>query len=181
MNAGKSVDLLKVAHNYKEQGKNVLLLTSAIDNRYGIGKITSRMGVQEDAIAIETNDNIYETFKNLNMVEKIHCVLIDEGQFLSKLQVKQLTDVVDLFDVPVICYGLRTDFRGEPFEGSQYLLLWADSIEEIKTVCHCGRKATCNARIVDGKIVYQGEQVQIGGNESYKALCRKDWKAGKIQ
>lgn len=188
MSAGKSMDLLKVAYNYTERGLKPFLLTSALDNRYGIGKITSRAGIQSDAIAVTKEDNIYEIFlQNIKdrdkyeNVEEVGCVLIDEAQFLSKEQVKQLTDIVDYLGVPVICYGLRTDYRGELFEGSKYLLAYADSIEEIKTICWCKRKAIMNLKIVDGKPRYEGEQIEIGGNEKYTVVCRRDWKDGKIK
>lgn len=182
MNAGKSIDLLKVAYNYEERGQEVLLFTSALDKRYGVGNITSRIGVQKDAVAIEQDFDVYKYVLDYinNSNKKISCVLVDEAQFLTKHHIKQLSNVVDNFDIPVICYGLRTDFKGELFEGSYYLLALGDSIEEIKTICHCGRKATMNMRVSNGKPVYNGEQIQIGGNESYIAVCRKHYKEGKI-
>lgn len=180
MNAGKSLDLLKTAYNYEERGQKVLIFTSALDNRYGTNKIKSRVGLEKDAISIAEDTNILDTFVEKIREEKIHCVLCDEVQFYKKHHIKELTEIVDRYNTPVICYGLRSDFRLEPFEGSIYLMAVADIIEELKTVCWCGKKATINARIVDGKITTKGEQVQIGGNESYISICRKHFKEGKI-
>jgi thymidine kinase len=178
MGAGKTLDLLKVAYNYEERGKNVLLLTSSFDNRHGLGKITSRTGLNRDAQIISNTENIFDIVKNTNNID---CVLIDEAQFLTKKHVMELTDVVDGLDIPVICYGLRSDFILNPFEGSSYLMAIADSIEEIRTICWCGKKANINARISNGEIIREGEQIQIGGNESYISLCRKHFKDGKIK
>ena len=176
MNAGKSIDILRIKHNYNEYGDEVLCLTSAKDDRYGKGKITSRIGIQTDAIPIENNTNIFDLIYTYD--KKISCILVDESQFLTKEHVFQLSDVVDELNIPVICYGLRSDFSLEPFEGSKYLMAIADSVEEIKTICSkCkSKKAIINARIINGKILTKGEQVQIGGNESYKTLCRKCYK-----
>lgn len=174
MGSGKSIDLLKVAYNYKERGQKVFLLTAGIDDRYGKSKITTRIGISEDAETFDKNTNLYKMIENLE--EKPDCILVDEAQFLSKDNVKQLSDIVDFFLIPVICYGLRTDFKGELFEGSQYLLAISDKIEEIKTICECGRKATYNLRMINGKPTIKGEQVLIGGNESYIAMCRKCYK-----
>ena len=179
MAAGKTLDLLKVAYNYKERNRKVLLLTSALDDRYQVGLIKSRVGLSEKAEVIYSDTNIY---KMASAIDNLDCVLIDEVQFLSKEQIKQLSDIVDYLKIPVICYGLRTDYRGEPFEASSYLLSVADTIEEIKTICHCGKKATFNARVVDGKIVYEGERIVIDkeGSESvYVPLCRYHWKTGE--
>lgn len=181
MGSGKSLDILKVCFNYKEKGQNTLLLSSNLDNRYGNNIIKSRTGIEMPCISIKEDDNILSIFIEQNLIKKIDCVLVDESQFLKKNQIKQLTEIVDKYDIPVMAYGLRTDFRLEVFEGSLYLLSVADSIEELKTICHCGRKATVNARIVDGKITTKGEQVQIGGNESYISICRKCFKLGKIK
>lgn len=175
MNAGKSVNLITTNHNYIENDKKTLCLTSSKDNRYGIGKITSRVGVSIDAEMIYDNTNIY------NIVEKendIACVFVDEAQFLSKEQVFQLSDIVDNLDIPVICYGLRSDYMLGVFEGSKYLMAIADNLEEIKTICfECkSKKAVINAKIVDNKLVKKGEQIQIGGNETYRPLCRKCYK-----
>jgi thymidine kinase len=179
MGAGKSLDLLKVAYNYKERKQNVLILSSSFDNRFGEGVVASRIGVQEPAKMVTTESSIVGIVKlhqRTNKV-KINCLLVDECQFLTKEQVEELTTVVDDMNIPVICYGLRIDYRGEPFEGSCWLMAYADTIEEIKTICHCGKKATMNMRIVDGVAVYEGEQIVIGGNESYVSVCRKHyWK-----
>ena len=174
MGAGKSIDLLKVAYNYEERGQKVVLMTSGIDDRYGKNKITTRIGLQRDAIGIKRDDNIYEYIKNLDYIPD--CILIDEAQFLTEKQVDELTDIVDFLNIPVICYGLRTDFRFNLFSGSKSLLALADKIEEIKTICDCGKKAIANMRIIDGNPTINGEQVYIGGNESYKAVCRKCYK-----
>lgn len=177
MGAGKTLELLKVAYNYEEKNKVVLLLTSSFDDRNGVGKITSRTGLSRDAKIISSGDNIFDVVKEQ---PNISCVLVDEAQFLTKKHIFQLTDVVDELDIPVICYGLRSDFKLNPFEGSSYLMAIADDIEEIKTICWCGKKANINARVSDGKIMKRGEQIQIGGNETYTALCRKHYKEGKI-
>jgi thymidine kinase len=175
MNAGKSTILLQSAHNYNERGMQTLLYTPAIDTRYGKGKIQSRIGLHTDAIAFDSDFNLFNyTRDQATLFSALGCVLIDEAQFLTKQQVMQLTDIVDQLDLPVLAYGLRSDFVGEPFEGSKYLLVWADNLVEIKTICHCGRKATMNARLdADGNIIKVGEQVQIGGNERYVSTCRK--------
>lgn len=180
MNSGKSFDLLKVCFNYEERGQNVLILTSQLDDRYGKNKIKSRIGIEKDAISISDDTDISSIFINQSLIKNIDCVLCDEVQFFKKHHIKQLTEIVDKYNTPVIAYGLRSDFRLEPFEGSVYLMAIADSIEELKTVCFCGKKATINARVVDGKITTKGEQVQIGGNESYISICRKHFKEGKI-
>jgi thymidine kinase len=179
MNAGKSLDLLKTCFNYEERDQNVLLLTSALDNRYGINKIKSRIGIERDAISICDDTNIIDVFKNSD--KKIDCILCDEVQFFKKHHIFELSDIVDNYDIPVICYGLRSDYKLEAFEGSIYLMVIADEIEELKTICHCGKKATVNARIVNGKIITDGEQIIIGGNESYISLCRKCFKLNKIE
>lgn len=166
MNAGKSTALLQVAHNYEEQGQKVKLYTAAIDNRYGVGLITSRLGAQRHAEVFDANTNFLECTPN------VACVLVDEAQFLTAAQASQIHQLAQLRGVPVICYGLRSDFRGEPFPGSAYLLTLADDIEEIKNICTCGKKATMNIRVdQDGRRVKDGEQVSIGGNESYRQAC----------
>ncbi|MDY6038430.1 MAG: thymidine kinase [Eubacterium sp.] len=180
MNAGKSIELIKVAYNYDERGKNVMTLVPAVDDRYGKGVITSRIGVQREATIVDDDTNILELFINENEKKKVDCVLIDECQFLKKHQVLELVEIVDSFDVPVLTYGLKNDFRNEMFEGSYYLLIYADKIEEIKTICWCGRKATMVARVVDGKIVKHGQQVMVGGNEMYVSLCRKHYNDGRL-
>ena len=166
MNAGKSTALLQVAHNYEEQGQTVRLFTAAIDSRYGLGKVTSRLGPQR---AVETFDAGHDFLAD---VPQVACLLVDEAQFLSTAQVQQLHQLAQLRGVPVICYGLRSDFRGEPFPGSAYLLALADDIEELKNICSCGKKATMNVRVDEqGKRIREGEQVSIGGNERYRQAC----------
>lgn len=166
MNAGKSTALLQVAHNYEEQGQKVRLFTAAIDHRYGSGKITSRLGPQRDAEVFDQHYNF------LAQVPQVNCLLIDEAQFLTPQQVRQLHQLAQVQGVPVICYGIRSDFVGEPFPGSAYLLSLADDIEELKNICACGKKATMNIRVdAQGKRVTHGEQVDIGGNERYLHAC----------
>lgn len=174
MNSGKSIDVLKVAHNYEEQGKPVVLLTSGVDTRSGRGTIASRIGLERKVHPIMKDNNVYEYVKNID--QRIYCVLIDEAQFLSKEHVLQLTQIVDELNIPVMTFGLKNDFRNELFEGSKYLLIYADKIEEMKTICwFCPHKATMNLRMLDGHPVYEGKQVQIGGNESYYPVCRKHY------
>jgi len=180
MNAGKSIELIKVAHNYEERGKHVLVLVPSVDNRYGKGRITSRIGVSREAVAIDDETSVLDLFLEEDRKEKVHCVLIDECQFLKKQHVCDLVRIVDDYDTPVLTYGLKNDFRNELFEGSYYMLVYADKIEEIKTICHCGRKATMVARVVDGKMVCSGEQIVIGGNDMYVSLCRKHYHLGDI-
>ena len=166
MNAGKSTAMLQVAHNYEEQGQKVRLYTAAIDSRYGVGQVTSRLGPQRKVDTFDSGTNF------LADAPKVACLLIDEAQFLSTLQVQQLHQLAQVRGVPVICYGLRSDFRGEPFPGSAYLLALADDIEELKNICTCGKKATMNIRVDgDGKRIKEGEQVSIGGNERYRQAC----------
>ena len=180
MNAGKSIELIKVAYNYEERGKRVLTLAPSVDDRYGMGLITSRIGLQREAVIVNDDTNILDLFIERNDDKKIDCILLDECQFLKKHHVEELAEIVDSYDVPVLAYGLKNDFRNELFEGSYYMLIYADKIEEIKTICWCGRKATMVARVVDGKIVKQGRQIQIGGNEMYVSLCRKHYNDGTI-
>jgi thymidine kinase len=180
MNAGKSIELIKVAYNYEERRKKVLTLVPSIDDRFGEGVVTSRIGVQREAMVIGRDTNILELFIRENEKNKLDCVLIDECQFLKKHHVLELAEIVDSFDVPVLTYGLKNDFKNEMFEGSYYLLIYADKIEEIKTICWCGRKATMVARVEDGKIVKQGEQVMVGGNDLYVSLCRKHYNDGRL-
>lgn len=177
MNAGKSTSLLQSAYNYRERGMNVVIFTAAIDDRYGVGKVSSRIGLQADAELYQREDNIYQSIFNHHRHQPLDCIFIDEAQFLTKEQVRQLVEVVDELDIPVLAYGLRTDFLGETFEGSHYLLAWADKLAELKTVCHCGRKASFVVRLDDeGKAVTAGDQVQIGGNDRYESMCRKHFK-----
>lgn len=172
MNAGKSTMLLQAAHNYKENGSKTLQYTSQIDDRYGVGKITSRLGPSADAL---TFDREFDFLKSLeNNLEGIACIFIDEAQFLTKAQVQQLHYIAACLGVPVIAYGIRTDSKGEPFEGAIYLLALAETVEEIKTICRCDRKATMNMRVdANGEMVVDGEQIVIGGNDSYRQVCAK--------
>lgn len=180
MNAGKSTILLQSSYNYNERGMDTLLLTPAIDDRFGTKKIASRIGLEAGAFSFDQHFDLYkyiETAYNNN--NNIKCVLVDEAQFLTKNQVHQLADVTDKIKIPVLAYGLRTDFLGEPFEGSKYLLAIADILIEVKTICHCGRKATMNLRVdANGKTLREGAQIEIGGNERYVAVCRKHFKEG---
>jgi thymidine kinase len=176
MNSGKSIDILKVAHNYEEQGKPVELLTSGVDTRAGRGVIASRIGLKRRVTPVMKDTDVYKLVKDVLADHKIYCVLIDEAQFLTKEHVLQLTKIVDELGIPVMTFGLKNDFRNELFEGSKYLLIYADKIEEMKTICwFCPHKATMNLRIHNGKPVYEGDQVQIGGNESYYPVCRKHY------
>ncbi len=178
MNAGKSTILLQSSYNYQERGMDTLLFSSIVDDRYGTGKISSRIGVSAEAISFDKEFDLFNYTKiQKEKNPKLKCVLVDEAQFLNKKQVMQLTTIVDELNLPVLAYGLRSDFMGEPFEGSMYLLVLADNIVEIKTICHCGRKATMNTRIdAEGRAVSAGEQIQIGGNGNYIATCRKHFK-----
>lgn len=177
MNAGKSTTLLQSSYNYQERGMNTLVYTAAIDGRYGVGKVASRIGIMQDAQLFDAETNIFEEIKAHIAHQTLHCILIDEAQFLTKAQVYQLTEIVDKLAIPVLCYGLRTDFRAELFEGSQYLLAWADQLEELKTICYCGRKAHFVIRMNEkGEAIADGEQIQIGGNDSYLSVCRRHYK-----
>ncbi|MCH1931691.1 thymidine kinase [Shewanella sp. A25] len=177
MNAGKSTSLLQSSYNYRERGMNTLVMTASIDDRYGKGKVASRIGIETEAQVFSAVDNLIEMINATHQATPISCVLVDECQFLTKEQVKQLTYVVDKIDIPVLCYGLRTDFQGELFSGSHYLLAWADKLVELKTICHCGRKANMVLRLDgEGKVMREGEQVAIGGNESYESVCRKHFR-----
>jgi len=177
MNAGKSTVLLQSSYNYQERGMRALLFVPALDTRAGPGKINSRIGLSSDAITLNSNENIFYIVKVENLKSAVSCVLIDEVQFLTREQIKQVTDISDTLSIPVLCYGLRTDFQGNLFPGSAELLGTADNIIELKTICHCGRKATMNLRINnDGKAVTQGAQVEIGGNDRYIPMCRKHFK-----
>jgi thymidine kinase len=176
MNAGKSTSLLQVAHNYEERGQTVDLYTAAIDDRYGTGMITSRLGVQRDTGVFSTTTDFEEIYRHKT---KPSCVLIDEAQFLTETQVVQLHRLAHTSSVPVICYGLRSDFLGNAFPGSKALLTLADDLEEMKTICRCGRKATMNVRLDEkGNRVTAGEQIEIGGNARYEAVCAKRFYTG---
>ena len=172
MGSSKTANAIMVQYNYRERGQNALLLKPRLDSRDGEKVVGSRSGLCAPCEFVEDLPGI-----DLSLYD---CLIVDEAQFLTKAQVEQLVDIVDGRGIPVICYGLRADFQGNLFEGSHWLLAWADTIEEIKTVCWCGRKATCNARVANGKVVKAGEQIVLGGNESYVALCRKHWKNGEL-
>ena len=179
MNSGKTIEILKVAHNYEEQGKSVVIMTSAVDTRDGFGVVSSRIGMKRSAMAIEDQTDIFGFIRDLP--EKPYCVLVDEAQFLKRHHVYDLARVVDELDIPVMAFGLKNDFRNELFEGSRHLLLLADKIDEIKTICqYCKKKATMVLRTLDGKPTYEGEQIQIGGNETYISVCRKHYFAPLI-
>lgn len=174
MNAGKSTSLLQSAHNYREQGMQVALFTAALDDRYGKGVICSRIGLQDNASLFDEQSLFLQPLKEQHQSDPLACVLVDEAQFLTQRQVNELAEVVDLLNIPVLCFGIRTDFQGELFPGSARLLALADKLSELKTVCSCGRKATMTIRVDDaGRVVAAGEQVQIGGNDRYVAKCRR--------
>jgi thymidine kinase len=180
MNAGKSTTLLQSHHNYLERGMQALLFAPKIDMRMGKPMIHSRIGLKHEATSFdETFDFFAYTQAKVDVIENLACVFIDEAHFLKKAQVAQLTDITTDLNLPVLTYGLRSDFLGNPFEGSQYLLAWAQEIEEIKTICHCGHKATMNMRIdADGMPVTEGTQILVGGNESYVSTCLYHFKEG---
>ena len=172
MGSSKTANAIMVQYNYHERGQKALMLKPRLETRDGEKTVRSRSGLSAPCEYVEDLDTID--------VSAYDCLIVDEAQFLTKSQVERLVRVVDEQNVPVIAYGLRTDFRGNLFEGSMWLLAWADAIEEIKTVCWCGRKATCNARIHDGRVVKDGQQILLGGNESYVSLCRKHWREGNV-
>lgn len=177
MNAGKSTTLLQSSYNYQERGMNTLVYTAAIDDRFGVGKVSSRIGISQVASLFNTETDLFTEIKTAHAEKTLHCILIDEAQFLTKNQVYQLSDVVDKLKIPVLCYGLRTDFQAELFEGSQYLLAWADELEELKTICDCGRKAHFVVRLNEnGEPIKEGAQIQIGGNDKYLSVCRYHYK-----
>ena len=176
MNAGKSTTLLQSAFNYKERGMNPVIYTAAIDTRYGEGKVSSRIGLAADASLFSPTCNLFDDISLQNKQTKIDCILIDEAQFLTQSQVSELCQVVDKHNIPVLCYGLRTDVLGELFIGAKYLLAWADKLIELKTVCFCGRKANMVLRTNEqGVPITDGEQVEIGGNDRYVSVCRKHY------
>lgn len=179
MNAGKSTILLQSNYNYRERGMNTLVLTPELDTRFQKGVVASRIGLTAEADAFDQVCNLRELAERAHLAQPIHCVLVDEAQFLTRKQVRQLSDICDQMNIPVLTYGIRTDFLGNLFEGSMELLAWADSLVEIKTICHCGRKATMQLRLDStGKPVKQGEQVHIGGNDRYVSVCRIHFKEG---
>ena len=174
MNAGKSTSLLQSSYNYQERGMRTYLLTPIIDSRFEVGKITSRIGLESNASTFDDSTDLYEMVAAEHANDPIGCVMVDEAQFLKRHQVEALSRICDECNVPVLAYGLRTDFQGEPFEGSKYLLAWADNLKEIKAICHCGRKATMVLRVNEnGQVVEQGAQIEIGGNDCYVSVCRE--------
>lgn len=179
MSSGKTIEILKVAHNYEAQGRKIALMTSSLDDRGGVGMVESRIGLRRRAITIDEQMNLFSYIQHKNKTDlaagegKIACVLIDEAQFLKKHHVLECAKIVDQLKIPVMTFGLKNDFQNHLFEGSENLLIYADKIQEMKTICHyCGHKATMNLRINNGHPVYEGEQVQIGGDESYYPVCR---------
>ena len=177
MNAGKSTVLLQSSYNYRERGMRTLLFVPAIDTRSGPGRIESRIGLGSDAIPLRDGDDLLNAVQAAHAAQPVACVLIDEAQFMTREQVRQATDIADTLRIPVLCYGLRTDFQGNLFPGSAELLALADNLTELKTICHCGRKATMNLRVAeDGRAVREGAQVEIGGNDRYVAVCRRHFK-----
>ncbi|RMA81224.1 thymidine kinase [Umboniibacter marinipuniceus] len=174
MNAGKSTTLLQSAYNYREQGLTPVLYTAALDDRTQAGVISSRIGLQAEANTFTEHTNLFSQISLLVDGQRPHCVLVDESQFLSRAQVDQLARVVDELQIPVLCFGIRTDFMGELFAGSERLLAIADKLKEIKTICHCGKKATMVVRLDEsGHVVKHGDKISVGGNEKYKPLCRR--------
>lgn len=181
MNAGKSTVLLQAAHNYEERGMRAFLLTAAVDERAGKGRIASRIGLSRDAFSYAADDDLAQIISARHAEQPVHCVLVDEAQFLTREQVWQLAHVADGLDIPVLCYGLRTDFQGKLFPGSEALLAIADQLREIRTICWCGAKATMVLRLDEnGRPVAEGAQVQIGGNERYVSVCRRHWTAREL-
>lgn len=179
MKAGKSLELLKVQDSYTSQGKKVFVATSAIDNRSGVGKVVSRVGLEQEAYPIiNTLEGAVTLYNKVSEQENLSCVLVDEAQFLSKEVIVMLTNIVDELGIPVVAYGLKNDFRNRLFEGTEYLLIYADKIEEIKSICpYCERKATMNARVnSDGVMSTLGDTVKVGGDDEYVAVCRQHYK-----
>ena len=172
MGSSKTANAIMVQYNYAERGQRVLMVKPQLDNRDGERTVLSRCGLSTECVFMEELPGID--------VRQYDCVIVDEAQFLTKEQVQQLVHIVDELNVPVICYGLRADFQGNFFEGSLWLMAWADSIEEVKTICWCGRKATCNARVMDGRVIKEGDQILLGGNSQYVSLCRKHWASGEL-
>lgn len=173
MGSSKTANAIMVQYNYHERGHRVLMVKPRLDNRDGERTLRSRVGLSTECVFME---EIHQ-----HNLKEYDCVIVDEAQFLTKEQVEKLVSIVDDDNVPVIAYGLRTDFQGNLFSGSTWLLAWADTIEEVKTICWCGKKATCNARVHDGQIVKEGDQILLGGTGQYTALCRKHWRSGQLQ
>lgn len=181
MNSGKSTQLLQAHYNYTERGMTPLALTAQIDNRYGAGKITARIGLDLPAMMFNTDTDVFALISDMNAQKKIDVVVIDEAQFMTRAHVLECARIVDELDIPVMCYGLKTDFMGKLFPGSEALLCYADKMEEIKTICWCGKKATMTARFsAGGEIVRDGAQIAIGGNDMYTSLCRKHFTEGRL-
>lgn len=181
MNAGKSTALLQANYGYKERGLKTMVFTSSKDNRYGNSEVVSRVGLRVAAHTYDKGDNLLNIVVEKHELEPLSCILFDEAQFLTKAQVKQLGHIVDEHNITVMAFGIRTDFQGELFEGSKYLLAWADRLKELRAVCHCGKKATMIVRVSeDGEILRSGDQVEIGGNERYLSLCREHFYSGTI-
>lgn len=184
MDAGKTLDLLKVAYNYEDRGQHTLVLTSAIDRRAGDNKVKSRIGFDKEAVSTTQDDNLFDLVKKYSEQHKVACVLVDEIHFFSTKQIMQLSDIADFLNLPVICYGLRTDYRGQPFESASALLAIADTLEEVKTICHCGRKANFNMLVRNGVAVKEGSQVVVDDDSlkdidtKYVSVCRHHWKLG---
>lgn len=172
MGSSKTANAIMVQYNYHERGQQVLMVKPKLDNRDGERTVLSRCGLQTECVFMEEVPQMDLTGYD--------CVIVDEAQFLTKDQVAHLVKIVDEMNIPVICYGLRADFQGNFFEGSQWLMAWADTIEEVKTICWCGRKATCNARVMNGKVIKEGDQILLGGNSQYVSLCRKHWASGQL-
>lgn len=187
MDAGKTLDLLKVAYNYEDRGQHTLVITSVVDRRAGDNKVKSRIGFDKEAISTTINDNLFNLIKEQNDQQKAACVLVDEIHFFSSEQIMQLSDVVDYLNIPVICYGLRSDYRGQPFPSASLLLAIADTLEEVKTICHCGRKANFNMLVRNGIAVKEGSQVVVDDDKlkqvdtKYVSVCRLHWKEGKYK
>ncbi|MCC2645267.1 MAG: thymidine kinase [Burkholderiales bacterium] len=185
MDAGKTLDLLKVAYNYTDRGKHTLILTSSIDRRAGENNVKSRLGLTKEAISTKIGDNLFDLIKKENEKKHIACILIDEIHFFSIDQINQISDCVDFLNIPIICYGLRSDYRGMAFPSTAQLLAIADTLEELKTICHCGKKATYNMLIKNGIVIKDGNSIVVDDDElqkqdtRYMSVCRKHWKEGK--
>lgn len=184
MDAGKTLDLLKVAYNYEDRGRTPLILTSAIDKRAGLNKVKSRIGIDKEAYSLRTSDDIYEFVSEFNTKTSIDCILIDEIHFFTPDQIWQLSDIVDNLNIPVICYGLRSNYLGQPFKTAALLLAIADTLEEVKTICHCGKKASFNMMVQAGIAIKEGNPIVVDDDSlkdidtKYVSVCRRHWKAG---
>ena len=182
MNAGKSTTLLQSSYNYRERGMRTIVLVPDLDTREDSTRVTSRIGLSTPATTFHLADDLFQLVEQQHNDQQLDCVLVDEAQFLPRPQVLQLSDLADRLDIPVLAYGLRTDFQGKLFEGSEQLLAWADNLVEIKTICHCGRKATMVLRTdSEGQVIKEGAQIRIGGNELYVSVCRRHFKEGMAQ